>query len=92
MSDKMRDEFRDIVSGWMLTDDVEGVGEFIERAAEWTKANGPLLPDEVATVRMMIQCQVARGIRRGDMEPFIPADTDDATIREILNFDAEAKP
>jgi hypothetical protein len=82
----MRDGFRDIVSGWMLTDDVEGVGEFIERSAEWAKANGPLLKDEQATVRMMIQCQVARGIRRGDFEPFIPAGTDDATIKDIPQF------
>ena len=64
----MRDEFREIVSGWVLTDDVEGLGEFIERSAEWAKVNGPLLEDEEITVRMMIRCQVARGIRRGDFE------------------------
>jgi hypothetical protein len=85
----MRDGFREIISGWMLTDDVEGVGEYIEAGAAWARENGPLEPDEQATVRMMIQCQVARGIRRGDFEPFIPADADDATIREILNFDVK---
>lgn len=41
---------------------------------------------------MMIQCQVARGIRRGDFEPFIPADLDDETIRNILKLDAAVKP
>jgi hypothetical protein len=85
----MRDEFRDIVSGWMLTDDVEELGEFIELAAEWAKANGPLLEDEQATVRLMIRTQVARGILRGDFEPFIPAGTDPA---DVLNFDPELKP
>jgi hypothetical protein len=85
----MRDGFRNTIRGWMLTDDVEELGEFIERSAVWAKANGPLLEDEQATVRMMIRCQVARGIRRGDFEPFIPADTDPD---DVLNFDVRVMP
>jgi hypothetical protein len=29
--------------------------------AEWTKVNGPLWPDESATIRLMIEAQIARG-------------------------------
>lgn len=70
----LREGFREIISGWMLIDDVEVLGERIEQAAEWTKANGPLLPDEQATVRLMIKTQIAKGIRRGDFEPYIGRD------------------
>lgn len=77
----MRDGFHDIVSGWMLIDDVEALGEYIERAAEWTKANGPLELDEHATVKMMIETQVAKGIRRGDFEPYIHGDWDDSHVK-----------
>jgi hypothetical protein len=70
MSD-IRDGFREIVTGWMLVDDFDALTDRIERAAEWTKENGPLRPDEAATVRMMIETQVAKGIRRGDFEPYI---------------------
>lgn len=66
-----RAEFDAIVSGWMLVDDVEAIGDKIDEAAAWTKLNGPLLPDEEATVKMMIECQIAKGIERGDFEPFI---------------------
>jgi hypothetical protein len=31
----LRDGFRDIVSGWTLINDVEVLGEYIERAAVW---------------------------------------------------------
>lgn len=72
----MRDGFRDIVSGWTLIDDFDDLTDRIERAAEWTRANGPLEPDEHATVKLMIETQVAKGIRRGDFEPYIHSDTD----------------
>lgn len=62
----MRDGFRDIVSGWTLYSGVGSLTERIEAAAEWTKANGPLEPDEEATIRMMIEAQIARGGFRGD--------------------------
>lgn len=68
----MRDGFRDIVSGWTLVDDFGELTDRIERAAEWAKANGPLEPDEEATATLMIESQIARGIRRGDFEPYIP--------------------
>jgi hypothetical protein len=69
----LRDGFREIVAGWMLVDDFDDLTDRIERSAEWAKANGPLLPDEVATVKMMIETQVAKAIRRGDFEPYIGA-------------------
>lgn len=56
----MRDGFRDIVDGWMLIDDLDDLNDRIEHAADWTKANGPLWPDEDATIRFMIECQIAR--------------------------------
>lgn len=70
----LRPGFEEIVSGWMLIDDVEALGERIEQAAEWTKINGPLLPDEDATMKFMVETQVAKGVRRGDFEPYIPSD------------------
>jgi hypothetical protein len=57
----MRDGFREITSGWMLIDDFDDLTDRIERAAEWTKQNGPLEPDEAATVKLMIEAQIARG-------------------------------
>jgi hypothetical protein len=57
----MRDEFREIVSGWTLYDGIDDLTDRIERAAAWTKANGPLLPDEEATIKLMIEAQIARG-------------------------------
>ncbi len=77
----MRDGFREIVSGWMIIDDFDDLTDRIERAAEWTTANGPLQPDEEATVKLMIEAQIARGIRRGDFEPYIPSDTDPRFLR-----------
>lgn len=56
----MRDGFREIVSGWMLIDDFDDLTDRIERAAEWAESNGPLLPDEEATIGFMIECRVAR--------------------------------
>ncbi len=58
----MRPGFQEIVSGWALIDGFDHLTECIERAAEWTKANGPLEPDEAATIKLMIECQIARGL------------------------------
>jgi len=69
----MRPGFEEIVSGWMLIDGMEDITDRIERAAKWTEQNGPLLPAEEATITMMIQSQLARGIQRGDFEPYISA-------------------
>lgn len=68
-----RDGFKAIADGWMLVDDFDELTDRIERLGEWTKVNGPLLPDEESTVRLMIESQIAKGIARGDFEPFIPA-------------------
>lgn len=70
----MRDGFHEIVSGWMTVFSFGDLSERIERAAEWTKANGPLQADEQATITLMIETQVARGVARGDFEPFIGHD------------------
>lgn len=48
----MRPEFADIVSGWCLYSGIEDLTDRIERAAEWTKHNGPLQPDEEATIKL----------------------------------------
>lgn len=61
----MRDEFRAIVSGWTLSDSFYDITKRIERAAEWAKANGPLEPDEAATVKEMIAAQLDRGDAEG---------------------------
>lgn len=58
----LRPDFRDIVSGWTLMSGLDAITDRIERAAEWTKANGPLTKDEQATIDMMIRCQIARGL------------------------------
>lgn len=70
----LRDGFADIVSGWMLVDDFADLTERIERAAEWMKENGPLNEDEDGTIKLMIEAQIARGIRRGDFAPYIASD------------------
>lgn len=80
----MRPGFLEIIDGWSLVDDFDDLTDRLERAAKWTEANAPLLEDEEATVRLMIQSQVAQGIHRGDFEPYIPRDTDP---RDVLNFD-----
>jgi hypothetical protein len=67
----LRDGFRNIVTGWTLVDDFDALTDHIERAAEWTRDNGPLRPGEAATVKLMIEAQIVRGIRRGDFEPYI---------------------
>lgn len=70
----MREGFRAIVSGWTTIDDFDDLTDRIERAARFADRHGPLEADEQATVRMMIEAQVVRGIARGDFEPFIAAD------------------
>ncbi len=58
----MRPGFHEIVSGWTPIDGFDHLTECIERAARWTEANGPLEPDEEATIKLMIECQIARGL------------------------------
>jgi hypothetical protein len=60
----MRSEFDEITSGWTLIDGMDDLTERIERAAEWTKVNGPLEPDEQARITLMIESQIARGWER----------------------------
>lgn len=65
----LRPGFLEISSGWTLYRGIENLTERIERLAEWTKANGPLTPDEEATVKLMTECQIARGMDDGPFEP-----------------------
>lgn len=58
----MRDAFHDIVFGWALQSGLDPLTERIEAAAKWTKENGPLEPDEEATVKLMIEAQIARSM------------------------------
>ncbi len=44
----------------MLVDDWDALTERIEQLADWTKANGPLSEDEAATIKLMIDCQIAQ--------------------------------
>ncbi len=71
-STRVRPGFDEIVSGWMLVDDFNDLTDRIEQADEWTRIHGPLEDDEQKTLEMMIQCQIAKGIARGDFEPFFP--------------------
>jgi hypothetical protein len=57
----MRAEFDEITSGWTLIDGFAGLTDIIERAADWTKTNGALQPDEEARIKLMIETQIARG-------------------------------
>lgn len=54
----MRPEFLAITSGWTLVNDFDAMTERIERAADWSKNNGPMLPDEHATIQFMIEYQI----------------------------------
>jgi integrase len=77
----MREGFREIAEGWMLIDGIDDLTDRIERSADWTKANGPLEPDEQATVELMVKAQIARGmpdlIRALGMEREFGLPTDD---------------
>lgn len=64
----MRDGFKEIVDGWMLITGMADITDRIERSAKWTEQNGPLLPDEQATIKLMIECQIARGGFSGQEE------------------------
>lgn len=67
-----RDGFKAIADGWMLVDDFDELTDRIERLGEWAKQQGGLTADEESTVRLMIEAQIAKGIARGDFEPFVP--------------------
>ena len=58
----MRAEFDEITSGWTLISGMDDLTERIERAADWTKTNGSLEPDEQARIGPMIESQIARGM------------------------------
>jgi hypothetical protein len=60
----MRDGLRQIIQGWMLVDDFDALTDRIERAGKWKQENEPLLPDEEATLQLMIDCQIAQGFDR----------------------------
>jgi wyosine [tRNA(Phe)-imidazoG37] synthetase (radical SAM superfamily) len=73
----LRPEFSEIVAGWMLIDDFNDLTDRLERLAELIESIGgidKLSIDEHATVRIMIESQIARGVARGDFEPFISGD------------------
>jgi hypothetical protein len=84
----MRDEFRDIVSGWTLIGGIDALTDCIEHAAVWTKANGPLEPDEQAIIELMIRAQIGRGmpdlVRRAGMQDYfgLPREDDSAESSE----------
>jgi len=63
----MRDGFKAVVSGWALVSGFDAITEHIEAAAKWTKENGPLEPDEEATVKLMIEAQIARAENEGEL-------------------------
>jgi hypothetical protein len=71
----MREGFKEIIGGWTLISGIHDLTDRIERAAKWTEVNGPLEPDEEATIRLMIDAQIARGLPSftydygGDYEP-----------------------
>lgn len=72
--------FNEIVSGWMLVDDFDELTDRIEKLGDLVKRGGGLaLCSDLqrATIHMMIQTQVAKGIRQGDFEDCgIPSDVD----------------
>jgi hypothetical protein len=51
----------------MLISGVDALTERIEQAAEWTRVNGPLQPDEEATIKLMIETQIALGYEDVDL-------------------------
>lgn len=57
---KRRAGFDEIVGGWMLISGTDDLDDRIERLAKWQEQVGPLLPAEEATVKLMIQAQIAR--------------------------------
>jgi len=73
----MRDGFREIVSGWALISGIVDLTDRIERAADWTKTNGPLEADEQATIELMIKAQIVRG-----MPEFFPEEPGNPLFRD----------
>jgi hypothetical protein len=69
----VRAEFRDIVHGWTLHSGIDDLTMRIEAAAEWTKTNGPLEPDEQRTIEVMIETQIVRGMDGPEPRP-MPGD------------------
>jgi len=61
----MRNEFREIVSGWALISCLADLTERIEQVARWGMTH-TLEPDEEATVKLMIAAQIARGVFSDD--------------------------
>lgn len=62
----MREGFRDIVEGWLLTSDYRELGETIELAADWVLVHGgplELQPDERACIIDMLRQHLALGCR-----------------------------
>src|SRR4051794_17620882 len=66
----MREGFRKIVGGWKVIDGVDDLAERIELAADWLKCNGPLEPDERATIELMIEARIARGLEEEPLRSF----------------------
>lgn len=67
----MRDGFREISSGWMLVDDQRDLADRTLRLIGWAwPANAPLEPDELATLKFMLESLLARELR--DACPGVP--------------------
>jgi site-specific recombinase XerC len=72
------DRWDEIVSGWMLVDDHDELTDRIEALAKLMNEAGMHLADlselQAATVKMMVEVQVARSVRDGWFEPYIFAE------------------
>jgi hypothetical protein len=62
----MREGFREITSGWTLISGVEPVTDRIDQVLEWSQTNSPLEPDEVDTLRLMLEVEFARSMEAGE--------------------------
>ncbi len=75
------EKWDDIVRGWMLVDDQDELTERIEALGDLMKRAALKLEDlddlQRETVKMMIQVQVARGIRDGDFLPYFAGAPDE---------------
>lgn len=87
----MRDGFRAIVSGWTLYSGMDDLTDRIEEAAKWAKANGPLEADEEATVKMMIEAQIARGGWSGEEDGYEPVFTRRRSSRDGAGLRSAAR-
>lgn len=56
----MRDGLREILSGWMLLDDLGALDDRIRRAMIWLADNRPVEPDEESTIEFMIESGITR--------------------------------